>query len=226
MNTKKTVRISIAVLLVGLLGWGVYAFLNGKRYDSTGVVATSTAVTTGLPGIDYEYQNASSSAPSVSSVKLPKAPSLDRPITPPAYFLPAVAASSTERILDTIKAIKAQPGNAGLWANLGFYRKGIEDYQGAKEALEYSLALNPRNAVVTENLGVIYGDYLHDAKNAEKQYLAAIKLEPNIGYRYLRLYELYETLMHDSVKAKAIVEQGLKVNPGDASLKALLESLQ
>ena len=225
MDTRKKIINAGIVVVIGLILWGGYAIRAKQNVITKTTVATSTAVSTDLPGIEYGFVGKSSSTPVVSGTKLPKAPSLTRPITPPSYFLAVIAASSTEKIRSIITAIKTEPGNAALWAQLGSYRKGIEDYVGAKEALEYSLALSPKNAVTTENLGVIYGDYLHDVGNAEKYYLKAIALEPDVSYRYLRLFELYINNRQDA-KAKAILEQGLKANPNDPSLTATLSAFK
>lgn len=237
MTSRKIIWAVTAVLIV-LVSWGIYRDrdIGNKeepRMPSSSVGTTTSAhaatpdkgVKVTIPQIDYGYSVKATSTPSSRKVSI-SAPSLDYPIVVPADFSPADKASALKNLTDITAEIKKSPKNGALWAQLGFSRKGINDFTGSRDALEYALALQPQNAVVADNLGVVYGDYLKQPQKAEKSFLTALSLEPKAVYRYLRLFEFYSYTTKDSAKAKAILEQGLKEVPGDASLQATLESLK
>ncbi|MDO8620567.1 MAG: hypothetical protein Q7R64_04450 [bacterium] len=228
MTTKQT-TIFVGVLLIGAISVAVY---KGKDEGTVGTSPTVGGVTTssegvkgGVSGIQYGYTTQKATSTTEAKKTAIPTPSISYAVVAPASFSNADAELAVKTIQSVIARLKENPENAGLWAELGFHRKGIEDYVGAKEALEYSLALSPYNATVADNLGVVYGDYLKDPQKAEKYYLIAVELEPNAVYRYLRLFEFYSYITKDMAKAKAILERGLKAVPGETSLKTLLESL-
>lgn len=237
MTPKKiAIIVGIIVVLVGAVFWTIRGGPLWNRSSNednptppVSKVATSSeeAKVVVSPGVnlDYGYATKASSTPQKGSKPSPNAPSLNRPIVIPVSFSPADASLATASINKLIGAIKKSPANGALWADLGMERKGIEDYIGAKEAYAYALKLMPDNAVVAENLGVIYGDYLKDYSKAEQYFRLSITLEPLVGYRYLRLFELYRYGLKDTGKAKAILEEGLRKIPRDPSLKALLETM-
>ena len=223
-----SLAVGTAVIIIAV-AWTLYGrtVSVSKNTSSTDKhVATGTEETSiTSSGIQYGYTaSASSSTPQ----DLPKGvtmPDLDHSVVIPKSFSPSIAASAREHIKKITSSLREKPGNAALWAELGLERSGIEDYEGAKNAYEYSFALSPYNSVVVDNLGVLYGSYLHDPKRAEQYFLKALDLEPETAFRYLRLFELNKDVLKDNAKAKAILEQGLKKDPGNSSFKALLESL-
>ncbi|KKW11124.1 MAG: Conserved hypothetical tpr repeat protein [Parcubacteria group bacterium GW2011_GWA2_49_9] len=182
--------------------------------DTAGVVS---------PGIEYDFVT-STSTPEKEQPRV-VTPKLDRPIIIPSSFSLEEANSARKEIEAFIASLKTNPTNAALWGQLGMARKGIEDYEGAKEAYEYALELIPTESVFADNLGVIYGDYLKNYPKAEAYYRLAVTLDPKTPYRYLRLYEFYSYLLKDSAKTRAVLEEGLRAIPGEPSFMALLEAL-
>lgn len=233
VNSKRTI-ISILVLAVFALVIVVLAafFIIPDRAPQEGGSETSTTTAVvqpdgALPGITYGYASSSPSNP--SNTELPKGipiPDLDRPVTIPSYFLSDIAERAKADIAKISGALKENPSNAALWAELGLQRKEIEDYIGARDALLYAYALIPQNAVISDNLGVLYGYYLKDSRKAEEYFKKALELEPTIAYRYLRLYELYHDIVQDDKKTKAILERGLKAIPNHSGFTALLQEYQ
>lgn len=224
MTLKNSMMTAVLALVIGGISWALY---SGKGTAETtapeiAVATSSPGVYMDTPGLEYGFVDAASSTqsakPSIS------APSLDYPLVAPPGFSANDESSAITNLKRIIAKLKETPENAALWAQLGFYRKGVEDYKGAREALEYSLTLNPLNAVATDNLGVVYAYYLPDPLKAEAYFLKALALEPDASFRYLRLFELYKYLLKDEVKANAILERGLKAIPGEPSLKALLST--
>ncbi|MDO8594466.1 MAG: tetratricopeptide repeat protein [bacterium] len=228
MTTKKIALSIGVVVLVGALFWSIYKGPLWNRSSENVVPPSIVADTdkeeakTDSPSIEYGYTTASSTLGKKSDIPTP---SLSRPIVIPKSFSSEIATLAKERIEALVNALKTSPENATLWGNLGMARKGIEDYEGSKEAYEYALKLQPNNSVFADNIGVIYGDYLKDYSRAEQHYRLAITLDPKAGYRYLRLFEFYRYLLNDMPKAKAILEEGLRAIPGDSSFTELLETM-
>ncbi len=229
MKTKRIALIIAVAVLVGAIFWSLYKGPlwnrdSGEDLPSLSIESNilSGEVDGDSPEMTYGYVKASSTQkdmkPTVGT------PSLNRPIAIPKSFSPEMATSAKERIGAIIEMLKKNPENAVVWADLGMARKGIEDYEGSKEAYAYALKLQPNNSVVAENLGVIYADYLKDYPKAEQYFRLSITLDPSVGYRYLRLFEFYRYLLKDAQKAKAILEEGLRAIPNDPSLKVLLET--
>lgn len=233
MATKHIGIFAATTLIIGIAGWSIRSRLANKD-TLPASVPPPTATTTEeqgklrveVPDIHYGFEAAKGGeAPTTVLSKGLSLPDLDQPVVIPRFFLPDVAARAVGEIQKLSAALRENPTNAALWGELGLKRKGIEDYNGARLAYEYSLALAPYNAVTADNLGVLYGYYLQEPKKAEENFLKALDIEPEMVFRYLRLYELYKDIFQDVVKAKAILEQGLQKHPGNPSFKALLEPL-
>lgn len=231
MNTKNITRIILLTLVLGLVLavfyiTGVREQNKGEEISTPGIASsTETADLVSVPGIDYGFEDtASSSSLSVKS-NIP-APSLSRPIIIPKGFSSEDALLAKKDLETAIDLLKNAPEKAKLWADLGQRRKGIEDYEGARDAYAYALALAPKYILAADSLGVLYASYLKDYQKAEQYFLLSIELDPTAHYEYLRLYELYHDSMKDNTKARAILENGLKAIPGEESFRVLLESLK
>jgi len=228
MKKMRILLLLAVVLLIGIAVWSTRSRSGGEDTSFEPLPASATTIdqgniTTNSPSIQYGYAT-STSAKADRAPKGTPAPDLGRPVIIPASFREETAARATEEIKRITADLREDPADGALWGMLGLKRQGIEDYEGAREAYEYAFALSPRNGVTAENLGVLYGYYLHEPQKAERYFLQALDIEP-IDYRYLRLYDLYKDIMKDTAKARAILEQGLKEYPGSASFKTLLENL-
>ena len=239
MTTKKIALTLGGVVLAGFVLWSIYKgplWVRGVPISTFPPSIIPTATTSdnrkegkivGSPDvkIDYGYAQKATGTPQKAATLATDSPSLNRPIIIPASLSTADASLVKENIAKLIDAIKKSPENGALWADLGLKRKGIEDYEGAKEAYAYALKLMPENALVADSLGVIYADYLKDYPKAEQHFRLAITLDPSASYLYLRLFELYRYAIKDDGKAKAILEEGLLAIPWEPSCKVLLETL-
>ncbi len=231
MKLKTIVLSVLGIVLLGGVVWGVRMGIKEegdiKKVEvTTANTASSSSTKQGgdLSGITYSLIP---KATSTALADLPKGvaiPSLNRTVTIPRDFDAKTATEARQNIEKLSKLLTENPANGSWWGALGMARKGIEDYEGAKEAYAYALKLQPKNAVFADNLGVLYSDYLKDPQNAERYFLSALELEPQVSYRYLRLYSFYTDVQKDSVKAKALLERGLKLIPGEPTLTSLLES--
>ena len=239
MVAKRIAFIIGGVALAGALLWSIRTGPLWVRESGTPMPPSSPASDTSAtssgeakvvvsPGIDidYEYATQTPAMPERETTLSASAPSLNRTIVIPASFSPADASLIKESIAKLVESIKKSPENGALWAEFGLKRKGIEDYEGAKEAYEYALKLMPNNAMVADSLGVIYGDYLKDYTKAVRYFRLAIDIDPSANYRYMRLFELYRYALKDNGKAKAILEEGLRAIPNEPSFQALLETVK
>lgn len=154
-----------------------------------------------------------------------KPPSLDRPIVFPASFPDDVADKQRLYIENLIAELKKDPGVFIKWVDLGLQWQALQDYEGAKEAWEYANALQPESSVAYGNLGNLYGYYLKDSKKAEENFLTALKNSPAEIYLYFQTADFYVQVIKDKNKAIAIVEEGIKRNPGSKELRTLKAEL-
>ena len=208
-------RILLSIVVLVLLGGSAYLY-----WPST----TETAIHRDIPGVEYGYSKPSSSTPVIKEKKtqISQLPDLNRSVVIPKDFSSADASAVTKKIREIVDFLKKSSQNSVVWESLGLERKGIEDYEGARQAWEYALVLDPYNAVTTDNLGVLYEYYLKDARKAEDYFLAAIKLEPLEVTRYQRAFEFYHDVLHNDKKARQIIEEGTQRVPNNADLRALL----
>ncbi len=146
---------------------------------------------------------------------LPPVPNLDRPVAVTAALSPEAEARAREEIARAVAELREDSDRYGAWLTLGLYRKAIGDYGGAREAWEYAAAIRPGTAVPHNNLGNLYAYELQEPMRAEQHYLNAIKKEPTVFQWYLAAYEYYRFIMRDTVRARAIVERGLRSDPQD-----------
>jgi tetratricopeptide (TPR) repeat protein len=156
------------------------------------------------------------------------APSLDRVIS----F--ATSSNYTQEIKDMYLSkinglksqIKANSNTLLPWIDLGSYYKAIGDYAGALEAWTYVSKAAPTDYISRGNIGNLYAYYLKDNGMAEMYYKDAISKGPKQTYLYIQLAEVYRDTFNNLDKAKAIIDQGLKVMPGDPALTEFKNSLK
>ena len=179
-----------------------------------------------LPGVEYEFAPQSGAgekraitAPLEVNTQVKAIPDLSRPIPD------SVRQRERDEIERLNSGLTKDPSNAALWLGLGLYRKESGDYEGARLAWEFAYHLQPKNSVIAENLGVLYGYYLKNGLKSEEFFLAAIALEPSSIHLRLRLFELYRDVFQDRVKARASIEEALTDNPRNEQLTALLREL-
>jgi Flp pilus assembly protein TadD len=105
-----------------------------------------------------------------------------------------------------IKMNNDYPLLAGPYANLGVIYSQNKQWDKAIKMLSKALTKNSKNIKIANQLGYVYrqkGDF----KNAEQQYLNAIKLDPNDGAGYLNLGILYDIYMGKLVEASGFYQQ-------------------
>jgi len=154
-------------------------------------------------------------------------PSLDRPITISDTTSPEAKTVLKNLIDELIAELKKQPDRVDLWLQLGLNRKIAGDNKGAIEAWNYVATGAPSSLsyIAHGNLGDIYMNILKDYPKAEQNYMSALTIQPKAVAYYADLYTLYTYLYKTNTSAaKDILELGLKNNPGNPGLQALLDA--
>lgn len=225
-----TTFLAVFIAVIVIVGIGVMLFFGRKTPSPSETVLPLKEQAlqdskTGLPaGISYEFAAPSSekegkvSQDQIKNIKLP-IPNLSRP------FPDSILTSTKTEMEQLVSELENTPYNATLWSELGLYRKEAGDYEGARLAWEFAYELQPENAVIAENLGVLYGYYLRDGSKSEEFFRVAILLEPKNIHLRLRLFELYRDVFKDKAKERAAIEEALKDNSDNQQLAALLKEL-
>jgi tetratricopeptide (TPR) repeat protein len=221
MNTRtKNILIVVAVLVVLLLGYGVW---RERGAQSAGSVATSTisiATTT--------LTNATSApAYTIQSIPVASAPAVPDYKTPLACASNIPADQCAQFTLDanTYAAQIAMDATSGpAWINLGTVRESAGDYTGAIAAWNYVKALYPTSPTAYDNLGDVYMNYVHDYSKSESNYLASIKIYPHDPAPYTNLFMLYTTTSYvpSATAAENILKAGIVANPKAVNLQVIL----
>lgn len=221
---KKTITFLIVLAVFSAVFYKI-SFAPEKSAEENNLKATSTPVadkvddTIKVGGIEFRAIEEKVEKPSVP------APSLDEPIVLPQRFTAEIRQIEERRIKDIILKLEKDPLSFDLWNELALEKQSIDDYEGAKEIWNYTALLKPKDPLSFSNLGNLYGFYLKDNIKAEENYLKSIELGQNNGFWYYQTFIFYKDALKDDVKAKAIIEEGVKNNPNDEDLKNILNSL-
>jgi tetratricopeptide (TPR) repeat protein len=195
---------------------------DGQENENNTNTATSTTSNEDSEGISFdENLEGTKNLPPKAKV-----PNLDRSVTFPEGMNTTSREKIKKDIETLIKTLKEGPNTLAPWIELGILRKSIEDYEGAKEAWEFAKVIRPGDWIAYHNLSDLYGYYLHDNAQSEKNILLAIEKAPTQAQLYVKASEIYLDVFGDTKKAIAIVEKGLKALPGNTQLLSLKKSLE
>lgn len=112
------------------------------------------------------------------------------------------------------KMVADYPQLAGPYANLGVIYSRQKKWSEAKDVLVKGSQKNPKNIKILNQLGLVYRNQ-GNFTNAEKTYLAAIKIAPNDAASYLNLGILNDIYMGKFAKASGYYQkyQSMQVKP-------------
>lgn len=215
MTTRMTLIVSTTVALAA--GISLFLFTQNRALAPVQNTATTT------PQTESAAAGGSGTATSQPGVQKPTllTPDYQKPIA----FSADIAADIREQLsASATKAqadIKKNPLDVRAWINLGTYHKMGGDYKAAAEYWEFVASFYSGSSAPNYALGDLYQNFIKDYTKAEVYYLAAIKSNPRNVDAYASLYRLYRYQVGDQAKAAAILEQGLKANPGNNYLESL-----
>ena len=210
------------ILLALILGALVIVFVARRNSGiteqelqdlNTKSVSTSTPVLVTGRG-DFSVEPIPPST--ILTPKIPVWPNYRRKLTFPAYYNENAKTLTQREVTKNQIAIDADKTNIGAWVELGNYYNLTKDYEGARLFWEYAIALNPSNFVALFNLGTLHMSDLRDYKLSESYLQKAMVVDPSQISAYYSLYELYRYALLDDTKAKAVLDDGIKKNPGKA----------
>lgn len=165
---------------------------------------------------------------STGNIQVTKQPSLDRPFNITVEMPEDAKAVLKKNVVEITKNLRTDPNDYEEWLQLAIHYKIAGDFEGAKNVWEY-VAENGgvRRYVALGNLGSLYLYQLKDYPKSESYYNQALALKPDEISFYRDLYTLYHYAYKMGTGADAaILEQGLKVSPGNEDLLALQEELK
>ncbi len=215
MEITKTQKIIIAIVGV-LIFIGIYVVFDNKSKTNPESPTENIATTTDKELV-YKVENVT---PKPTS-ELPKPiPDLDRPLTksPIAVVLDSDTSVAIKNIKELQAMLKNKPSDFPVWMDLAMYQKLGGDYEGALISWKYVGRLAPTDFVSVANIANLYAYFIKDNVKAEEYYKKAISVNSEQPYIYTQLAEFYKDILKDIVKARAIVEEGLKKNPLDETL--------
>lgn len=163
-------------------------------------------------------------APSANAV----APSLDIPYAITVDMsddAKAILESDVEKLKETLRE---DPTDFTSWLDLALHYKIAGDYQTAEKIWTYVAQNGPAGIryVALGNLGNLYEYFIKDYPKAEEYLLQAITLKPDQISFYTDLYTLYHYGPKKGTGADAaVLEQGLKANPGNSDLLELQKQM-
>ena len=115
--------------------------------------------------------------------------------------------------------IQKKPNDINHWLSMAIIKKGIGDYEGAYDILNYANRKWPDNFTVLYNLADLYANFLNQPAKAEEIYKSLMEKQPaNVNLR-LALAELYRyKIPGKEGEYENVLLAGLKVLPNDGNL--------
>lgn len=219
---KKNQYIIVGVALVAVfVGYVIYADFTKEKLATPLEFEEEMIVEENKPQVELIAEK----TPINNAKKEIPVPDLDRQVVIPNSILSSQKQVIIERIHTLAGLLRENNQSFNEWIDLGIERKGIEDYEGARQAWEYASAIRPQNSLSFNNLAVLYGYYLQNPVLAEKNYLKAIENDSKLPYLYMQTADFYLEVLKNTEKAREILEKGLVEIPGDEALKAALLNL-
>ncbi len=216
-NKKLIIAVAVFVVIAGFSGWFIYRDLK-KTQENGSPAPTAPAANE----VNFEEQQAAALKRQEEIKK--QMPDLDRKIVVTENLSTEVRLRAINDIGATVAILKEDYDRREEWLNLGLVYKLIGDYEGAKQAWEFTTLIRPEDPVAYHNLGDLYSQYLPDFSKAEKNYLEAI--EKDTGHQaffYVKLFEFYRYYSKKPDLAEKTLVEALKTNTNDAYLKSLLD---
>ncbi|KKW20178.1 MAG: hypothetical protein UY61_C0044G0004 [Candidatus Adlerbacteria bacterium GW2011_GWC1_50_9] len=151
-------------------------------------------------------------------------------IRPDPKEIAAFGGSDLDKIYSTIRthaaAVSERADFLAGWLEIGLLKKGIGDYEGARDAWEYASVIRPLNSVSFANLGELYWKYLPDYPKSEANFRASIRNKSDDIGTYMSLSDLYSySYTQKKGLADDVLLEGLEANPGNTDLMRWLAAL-
>jgi cytochrome c-type biogenesis protein CcmH/NrfG len=104
---------------------------------------------------------------------------------------PAQVDLFNERFNSAKEALQKNPDDFNNWLYLGVIKKGVGDYEGARDVFLYAEQIRPKSSTPFANLADLYANFLNEPQKALEAIKTAIANDPNDFSFYLTLAEIY-----------------------------------
>ncbi len=111
-----------------------------------------------------------------------------------------------QRFDETKKRLQENPDSFNDWLYLGVLKKGVGDYEGARDVFIYAGQIRPQSSTPFANLADLYAYFLNDPVKAEESIKKAIVNDPNDFNLFISLADIYRYKFPDK---EAMYEQTL-----------------
>lgn len=136
----------------------------------------------------------------------------------------STSATVREKLAKQLAGIAASlatnPDDFDAWIEIGSVKHAFGDEIGARDAWEYASIIRPQNTISFFNLGNLYGYYLKDKVNAEKNYRTVLQNDSNYVAGYLTLVAFYRDIAKEKYpqEAEKVLLAGEKALPLDLNI--------
>lgn len=111
-------------------------------------------------------------------------------------------------------AIRLEPANDFAYTRLAALKQSRKDGPGALALLDQALAINPKSKWAWLWKGVVHGETMDDWDKAREAYGRALALDPRFDMAHYNIaWSWLQTQPKNYAKARAALEQALKINP-------------
>src|SRR3989344_422819 len=163
-------RLLFILFLLVLIAAGAAWYVNRRAAsdfkDSSAGAPNQSPSTTTFPSLAVDAANDIKEQLRIQSLKI-----VARPILVKIQLSESSKNQAIGKIQDLVKLIEKKYDYIEAWYDLGAYRKLIGDYDGAIEAYNFVIKIRPKDEIAYVNLGDLYGFYLKDYENSEKNFL-------------------------------------------------------
>ena len=128
-----------------------------------------------------------------------------------------------QKFEETKARLQANADSFNDWLYLGVLKKGVGDYEGARDVFIYAGQIRPQSSTSFANLADLYAYFLNDPQQAEVNIKQAIVNEPNDYNFYLSLADIYRYKFPDgAAKYEQTMLEALAKFPDNTNLIAPL----
>jgi tetratricopeptide (TPR) repeat protein len=161
----------------------------------------------------------------------PKAPVVATPAPPPQPAAPApVEASASETPVEPAPATQEAQDASSRMADIkrlameGDVRMTVSDYANAVKVYGALVDIAPQVAAFHLRLAIAMACWPRTAKQAEREFLEAVRLDPNNADLHYQ-FGLYYKVMKVKSRAISVLQTAVRLNPQHKNARAELESL-
>jgi tetratricopeptide (TPR) repeat protein len=202
--SKKTIVILIIIfLIIVLAGGGFFAYKNNlfphfEKGGLGGIFSKSSDIAlTPEQLLTFQIKNTKLSVETISSFQ--------------------------SRFEEVKSALQKNPDEFAAWLYLGVIKKGVGDYEGARDVFLYAAKIRPQSSTPFANLADLYAYFLNEPEKAEVAIKTAIANDPNDYSFYVALADIYRyKIPGKEVLYEKTLLDALKILPDDPNLISAL----